>query len=134
MVTNPGGATATLDGHTESACQTPCMLLSEPGVHILFLALKDYQPERRQLRVTDAREDVPLIALRPVGGTLMISTVPAGANIFLNEKMLAELTPAQIPLQPGRYTVSVESDGTRKTQQVVVKNGATNYLRIPLPN
>ena len=134
VVTNPGGATATLDGHTESACQTPCMLLSEPGVHILFLALKDYQPERRQLRVTDAREDVPLIALRPVGGTLMISTVPAGANIFLNEKMLAELTPAQIPLQPGRYTVSVERDGTRKTQQVVVKNGATNYLRIPLPN
>jgi hypothetical protein len=132
VVTNPGGATATLDGHTESACQTPCMLLSEPGVHILFLSLKDYQPERRQLRVTDAREDVPLVALRPVGGTLMISTVPAGANIFLNEKMLAELTPAQIPLQPGRYTVAVERDGTRKTQQVVVKNGATNYLRIPL--
>ena len=132
VVTNPGGATATLDGHTESACQTPCMLLSEPGVHILFLALKDYQPERRQLRVTDAREDVPLIALRPVGGTLMLSTVPPGANIFLNDKMLAELTPAQIPLQPGRYTVAVERDGTRKSQQVVVKNGATNYLRIPL--
>ena len=132
VVTNPGGATATLDGHTESACQTPCMLLSEPGVHILFLALKDFQPERRQLRVTDAREDVPLIALRPVGGTLMLSTVPPGANIFLNDKMLAELTPAQIPLQPGRYTVAVERDGTRKSQQVVVKNGATNYLRIPL--
>ena len=131
VVTTPPGATATLDGHMESACQTPCLLLSEPGVHILFLALKDYQPERRQLRIADAREDVPLVNLRPVGGTLIISTVPPGANIFLDDKMLGELTPAQINLQPGHYNIAVERDGTRKSQQVTVKNGATNYLRIP---
>ena len=72
--------------------------------------------------------------MRPVGGTLMISTVPPGANIFLNDRMLTEMTPAQLSLQPGRYNIAVERDGTRKTQQIVVKNGATNYLRIPLAN
>ncbi len=131
VVTVPPGATATLDGHSESACQTPCLLLSEPGVHILFLALKDHQPERRQLRIGDSREDVPLINLRPAGGTLIVSSVPPGANIFLDDKMLAELTPAQINLQPGHYNVAVERDGNRKLQQVTIKSGATNYLRIP---
>ena len=133
VVTNPPGANATLDGHTESACMTPCMLLSEPGIHLLSLALKDFQPERRQLRVAGDREEVPLITLRPVGGTLMLSTVPPGANVFVNDRMLTELTPAQLSLQPGRYTIAVERDGTRKSQEVVVKNGATNYLRIPFP-
>lgn len=131
VVTTPPGATATLDGHTESACQTPCLLLTEPGVHMLFLALKDHQPERRQLRITDAREDVPLVSLRPVGATLMISTLPPGANIFVDDRMLAELTPTQISLQPGHYNIAVERDGTRKSQQVTVKNGITHYLRIP---
>ena len=133
VVTNPPGATATLDGQRESACATPCMLLSEPGIHLLSLTLKDFQPERRQLRVAGEREEVPLITLRPVGGTLMLSTVPPGANVFVNDRMLTELTPAQLSLQPGRYTIAVERDGTRKSQEVVVKNGATNYLRIPFP-
>ncbi len=131
VVTTPPGATATLDGHTESSCQTPCLLLTEPGTHMLFLVLKDHQPERRQLRITDAREDVPLVTLRPVGATLMISTLPPGANIFVDNRMLAELTPTQISLQPGHYDIAVERDGTRKSQQVTVKNGATHYLRIP---
>lgn len=133
VVTTPAGVTATLDGHTESSCQTPCLLLSEPGIHLLSLSLRDYQPERRQLRIANAREDVPLIAMRPIGGTLMISTIPPGANIFLDERMLTEMTPAQLSLQPGRYNIAVERDGTRRTQEVVVKNGATNYLRIPFP-
>lgn len=131
-VTAPSGATAILDGHTESACQTPCMLLGEPGLHLLSLSLANFQPERRQLRVADSREDVPPVVMRPVGGTLMVSTIPSGANIFLDDRMLTQMTPAQVILQPGVYQISVERDGTRKTQEITVRNGSTNYLRIPM--
>ena len=31
VVTQPAGVTATLDGHNENSCQTPCLLLSPPG-------------------------------------------------------------------------------------------------------
>ncbi len=132
VVTAPPGATAALDGHAESACQTPCMLLSESGLHLLSLSLANFQPESRQLRVFDSRQDVAPVVMRPFSGTLMVSTIPPGANIFLDDRMLTQMTPAQVTLPPGVYQVSVERDGTRRSQEITVKNGSTNYLRIPM--
>ena len=132
VVTNPPGATAALDGRSDGACQTPCMLLGQPGIHSLSLSLANFQSERRQIRVEGERLDVPPVTLRPAGGTLMLSTIPSGANIFIDDKLLTELTPAQLSLAPGSYRVSVERNGSRTTQQVEIRNGATNYIRIPL--
>ncbi|MCU1257384.1 MAG: serine/threonine protein kinase [Bryobacterales bacterium] len=132
VVTNPPGATAALDGRSDGACQTPCMLLGQRGIHSLSLSLANFQSERRQIRVEGERLDVPPVTLRPAGGTLMLSTIPSGANIFINDKLLTELTPAQLSLAPGSYRVSVERNGSRTTQQVEIRNGATNYIRIPL--
>jgi PEGA domain len=108
------------------------MLLGEPGTHSLNLTLPNYQSERRQVRVETDRLDVPLITLRPAGGTLMLSTIPSGANIFIDDKLLTGLTPAQLNLAPGSYRVAVERNGERKTQQIEIRNGVTNYVRIPL--
>jgi serine/threonine-protein kinase len=130
--TNPSGAVAALEGHSGDTCETPCTLLASPGVHILSLSLPNYQKEIRQVRVGDGREDVPLVTLRPNGGTLMISTNPPGANIFIDDKLQGSLTNAQIPLSPGTYQVVVERDGVRKSQRVEIKNGNTNYVRIIL--
>ena len=130
--TNPPGATAILDGNRDTACQTPCSLLGSPGNHTLSFTLDNYQPERRQVSVGSTREDVPMITMRANGGTLMLSTIPSGANIFVNDKMLAQMTPAQLSLTPGSYKITVERDGARQTRQVEIRNGATSYERIPL--
>jgi serine/threonine protein kinase len=130
--TNPPGATAILDGRAESGCQTPCVLLGEPGQHILALTLPGFQKEIRRIRIADSREDVPLVTLSPIGGTLMISTSPPGANIFIDGKLQTSLTPSQISLSQGSYKVMVERDGVRKTQSVDIVDGNTNYVRILL--
>jgi serine/threonine protein kinase len=130
--TNPPGATAVLDGATGASCQTPCVLLGAPGNHILALTLANYQKEIRQVRIKDSREDVPLVSLRPEGGTLMVSTNPAGANIFIDGKLQTTMTPSQFTLSQGSYQVMVERDGVRKTQAVDIVNGNTNYVRILL--
>lgn len=132
VATNPSGATAVLDGNRDSACQTPCVLLGDPGKHTISFTLANYQPERRQVEVGTARFDVPLIIMRQAGGILMLSTIPAGANIFVDDKMLGEMTPAQLNLPTGSYRIAVERDGIRKTQSVDIRNGATNYVRIPI--
>lgn len=132
VTTTPPGAIATLDGHSETACETPCMLLGQSGLHTLRIALPEYEPELRQVRVSDKREDVSLITLRRSLGTLMVSTLPSGANIFIDEKLLVETTPAQITLRPGTYEIGVEHNRERKTQQVEIRVGSTTYLRIPL--
>lgn len=127
----PSGALAVIDGDGAS-CTTPCTLQVSSGRHSLSLRLEGYQEERRELRVEDEAQEEPLISLRKTAGALMLTTVPEGATITINNKVQNQRTPAQINLPPGTYTVMVEKDGHRAVDRVEIRNGATNFLKIPL--
>jgi serine/threonine protein kinase len=129
---NPPGATALLDNRPDSACETPCLILASPGSHILSLTLASYQKEIRPVKVVEARVDVPLITLHPNGGTLMIVSDPPGANIFVDDRLMGSMTPAQIALPPGSYTIKVDLNGMRKTKRVDVANGSLERLKLVL--
>ena len=73
-----------------------------------------------------------MISLRKASGVLMITTVPKGATITINGKAQGQTTPAQIDLPPGTYTVMVEKDGRRAVDRVEIRNGNTNFVKIPL--
>jgi serine/threonine-protein kinase len=130
--TNPSGVTAVLDNRADTACETPCLILASPGPHIVSLTLANYQKEIRPIKVADTRVDVPLITMHPNGGTLMISTVPQGANIFVDDRLMGSMTPAQITLPGGSYNIKVELNGMRKTEKVTIGNGNTTYRKIIL--
>jgi predicted Ser/Thr protein kinase len=130
--TNPSGVTAVVDNRADTACETPCVLLAAPGVHLLSLTLPNFQKEIRQIRVAESRVDVPLITMHPNGGTLMISTVPQGANIFIDDRLMGSMTPAQISLPGGTYNIKVELNGMRKSERIEVSNGNTKYLKMTL--
>jgi serine/threonine protein kinase len=130
--TNPSGVTAVLDNRADTACETPCLILASPGPHIVSLTLANYQKEIRPIKVADTRVDVPLITMHPNGGTLMISTVPQGANIFIDDRLMGSMTPAQITLPGGSYNIKVELNGMRKTEKVTIGNGNTTYRKIIL--
>ncbi len=68
--------------------------------------------------------------MHPDGGTLMISTVPQGANIFVDDRLMGSMTPAQITLPGGSYNIKVELNEAKKTQRVDISNGNTKYLKI----
>jgi serine/threonine protein kinase len=129
---NPAGVTAVLDHRADTVCETPCVILASPGPHILSLTLPNYQTEIRPIRVADSRLDIPLITMHPDGGTLMLTTEPEGANIFVDGRLMGQVTPAQILLPSGSYSVMVELNRVRKTKQVSVGNGNTAYVKIPL--
>ncbi len=129
---NPPGATALIDDRPDTACETPCVILAPPGVRILSLTLPNYQKEIREIHVSDSRIDVPLITLHPNGGTLMISSDPQGANIFIDNRLMGQVTPAQITLPGGTYTVMVELNRVRKTQRIDIGNGNTTFLKLTL--
>jgi serine/threonine protein kinase len=122
---NPSGATVVLDNRPETACETPCNnMLASPGPHFLSLTLPNYQKEIVRFKVTDSRVDIPLITMRPEGGTLMISTDPPGANIYVDDRLMGSTTPAQISLPAGSYSIRVELNGMRKTERIEVSNGS----------
>src|SRR5579871_4753120 len=49
VVSNPGGATVTLDGRPQAACTAPCSLRAAPGHHTIAITLPGYQIEHREI-------------------------------------------------------------------------------------
>jgi serine/threonine-protein kinase len=132
IISSPAGATATLDGDPRMACKAPCSLEAARGRHTIAITMPGYQIEHRDVDVeSSAVETLPVI-LRPLGGTLLLSSVPAGAAISVNGRPIPQVTPAQIPLSPGTYTIAVEKDGKQASATVEIRNGAVTHQRIVL--
>jgi len=131
VATNPPGANVIVDGNSGN-CVTPCAVQVPPGLHVVSIHLDGYQEERREIRMGGESQDIPLISLRKASGTLMITSVPAGATITINGKVQSQTTPARFNLSPDTYTVIVEKNGQRAVDRVEIRNGNTNFVKIPL--
>jgi hypothetical protein len=125
FMSSPAGATATLDGNPSLACSTPCSLSAAPGRHMLSLVLPGHQIERREFTVGAGPLELTPVVLSPVGGTLWLTSDPAGAAISVNGKRIDQVTPAQIPLGLGVYSIMIEKGGRQATEKVEIKNGIT---------
>ncbi len=131
VTSNPPGAKAVLDDNLAQTCRTPCMLHGAPGVHRLTLAQAGYENESRDVRIGETAFDLPPINLRKPSGTLMLTTNPTGATVRINGKLMPDLTPAQLMLPPGTYSITVEKAGRSQTTRVDMRDIPV-YLRIPL--
>jgi serine/threonine-protein kinase len=132
VTTEPAGATAVLDNNPAVSCKTPCMLSVLPGRHTITLNQEGYQRENREIRIIDSPIEVPTVNLTRQSGTLMLTSTPSGAAIFVNDKRFPQVTPAQISLPPGNYNVRLEKNGLQKSQAIEIQNGVTNFINIPL--
>jgi serine/threonine-protein kinase len=128
-VSSPAGATATLDGNPATACNTPCALHSPPGRHTVSFVLPGHQVERREVNVAAGPIEIPPVMLRTAGGTLMLSSIPTGASVSVDGKKIDMVTPAQIPLALGTYSITIEKDGKTATEKVDIRGGI-NFRRI----
>jgi serine/threonine-protein kinase len=130
---DPPGALALLDNDVATSCTTPCILTDvPPGRHSVTLRRDGYQQERREVQLSDSPVDLPMVTLRLHAGTLMVTSIPVGAAIFVNDKPWPQTTPAQLSLPPGTYNVRVEKDGIRRYQTVEIRNGETSFVRLLL--
>jgi hypothetical protein len=91
-----------------------------------------YQIEHREVDVESSPVETLPVILRPLGGTLLLASVPAGAAISVNGRRIPQVTPAQIPLSPGTYTLTLEKDGKQGSATVEIRNGAISHQRIVL--
>ena len=123
---------ATLDNNPAASCKTPCVLNVMPGRHTLAVTQDGYQRESREIRITDSPVEVPMVTMRVHAGTLMLTSAPGGAVIYLNDKLIPQTTPTQLSLPPGTYNVRVEKNGVKKSESVEIRNGVTSFIKIPL--
>lgn len=116
----PPGATVTID-NTRDECKTPCSLELSQGRHVLTFKLEGHR--NGTLVVTVPQEDHASIRLDPLWGTLMISTSPAGAQVFIDGEARPQATPATLRLNPGKHRVTLKLAGRPDhTQEVEVRD------------
>jgi hypothetical protein len=124
VTSSPRGAVVTLDNQPDTACTTPCTLEANPGHHSLELVKSGYDVERREVEVGSSAVEIPAVVMRSQQGTLMLTSSPPGAAVLVNGKRQPQVTPAQIPLAPGSYSITVEwKDGKKATRTVQIKDG-----------
>jgi hypothetical protein len=95
------------------------------------VTLDGYQTEYREVDVGTSPVEMTAVVLRARGGTLMLTSVPQGAKVLVNDKPIGQLTPARIPLAPGSYKITIEHEGRQASQNVQVGSGIS-YLKITL--
>jgi hypothetical protein len=132
IISSPAGATATLDGNPQKACKAPCSLDAQRGRHTISITMPGYQIEHRDVDVESSPVETLPVVLRPLGGTLLLASVPAGATISVNGRPIPQVTPAQIALAPGTYTIAIAKDGKQASATVEIRNGAITHQRIVL--
>ena len=126
----PLGAKAVLDDNLAQSCRTPCMLHSLAGRHRLTISQAGYQNEYREIHAGETAIDVPMISVRQPMGTLWLSTTPSHATVLINGRAIPQLTPAQIALPPGSYTVTVEKNGQTRTERVELHDSLVLQLAL----
>ena len=138
---SPGGATVTLDGNTKG--QTPysgsLKLDSVPaGDHTVALSLSGYQSYSTTTRVLSNTVSEVSAILQPstpvsAKGGLSVSSVPAGANVFLDNNFIG-ISPLTLPdVAAGSHVVTFKLEGyTDYSSTAQVNAGATSTVSAAL--
>ena len=132
VLTNPSGATAMLDGAGDSACTTPCMLHAAAGQHALAVSMVEMAPEQRAIRVGEASLDVPLITLHRQMSTLLLSSTPSAAEVYVDGRKQEQRTPAQLTLTPGNHAIAVQRGGQRVGQTLELRSGESTAITLAI--
>jgi hypothetical protein len=121
FVTDPAGASITIDGNSSLSCRTPCLLPVGQGRHTLNTQMDGYRPYPRIINVPED-SDV-FLKLNKSAGTLNINSTPMGATISINGESKPQKTPATFVLPPGDYRIRVVHDGVPLDFTVQVREG-----------
>ncbi|MBV9480375.1 MAG: serine/threonine protein kinase [Acidobacteria bacterium] len=109
----PDGAQVQLDGHTDPAWLTPYTIAGlEPGQHSVSIAKSGYSSEARSVDISSGGQSVLVIHLTQLGATVIVSSQPSGAAVYIDGKNSERVTPAHISIsERGTHNILVRKSG-----------------------
>jgi serine/threonine-protein kinase len=108
----PQGALVQLDGQGDATWVTPLALSNlQPGPHTITVSKSGYSTDTRTINIASASKGTTTIHLTQMQATLIVKSVPAGANIYVDSKDVGAKTPAQISVSKGQHVVLVRMPG-----------------------
>ena len=115
IITNIVGATAYLGANSGAAarqCETPCSFSGlPPGDYNLQIMKSGFQPVQTALQLRSGDSIDQRIQLEPLAQGLLVSSNPAGADVFINGDKQSGQTPVTLPLAPGKYNLVLRISG-----------------------
>jgi S1-C subfamily serine protease len=115
VVTDLVGATAVLRGpagRVVNQCQTPCSFNDlEPAQYSLEVQKEGYQPMQTALQVKAGNVIDQKVTLESLGKGLLLTSHPAGADVFINGAKQSGQTPTMLLLAPGQYNLVLRMPG-----------------------
>jgi len=137
VVTDLVGATATLRGpagHVLKQCQTPCSFNDlYPQQYGLEVTKDGYQPMQTALQVKAGQVIDQKAVLESIAKGLLLTSKPAGADVFINGAKQSGQTPVTLPLAPGQYNLVLRMPGyDAYAGSVQVKDNIQTQLDVTL--
>jgi serine/threonine protein kinase len=137
VVTDLVGATAVLRGpagHVVNQCQTPCSFNElAPAEYSLEVQKEGYQPMQTALQVKSGSVVDQKVTLESLAKGLLLTSKPAGADVFINGAKQSGQTPVTLPLAPGSYNLVLRLPGyDAYAGSVQVKDNIQTQLDVPL--
>jgi sugar lactone lactonase YvrE len=130
---NPAGARVYVGGTLRGATPLKGLDLSV-GDHPIRIAKDRYAPYEGRLAVKPGKEPIPFnFDLTPLFGTLKVTTVPAGASVYLQGRQIGR-TPLELPDVPvGRHDLRIERDKYKPAAiQALIEGDETNSIDLTL--
>ena len=108
--TTQAGARVTVDGKPQWSCSLPCSLELPRGKYTAIVSLTGFYRVPKPFTVGSDPVDLTFEMDERVG-TVLVSSSPSGANIFVDGKKFDGLTPAKLSLRPGYHLLRIEKAG-----------------------
>lgn len=125
----PAGAEILFNGQLIG--RTPASVKLPPGEQQLTIRLDGHEDVTVPVNVR-ANEvlQTPLTKLSPLPGSVVVTTTPAGAKVYVDGRDTGEVTPCVLKLPPGQVNVRVVLDGRESRQEAVTVLGGKT-VRLP---
>ncbi len=135
----PSDAEIAFDAKTETSWRTPHTFRNVPkGRHTLEVRKSGYVPERRIVLLLGNENQQINIVLTLAAGLLKISTIPAGAYIYVDGQLRREVTPSTIKLPAGARKIRLVKEGFQEVERMIeIEDNSIitlNQQLVPLPH
>jgi len=130
----PGGAQVLVDGHHNDSWLTPFDLAGlTPGQHLVSVSKAGYATENRTIDVTSGSKSFLVIQLAPLGATALISSVPTGAQVFMDGRDTGRSTPAQVSVEKlGSHIFTVRKEGYLEESTTTTLQAGQSFQYAPV--
>ena len=116
----PSGAAIAFDDRAEASWRTPHTFQNLPqGRHTLQVSKPGYVTETRIVALSGNESQWVHVVLTKATGILKVSTVPSGAQIYVDGELRGEVTPASLRIPAGVRRILLRKEGFRDLEQVI---------------